>query len=116
MGGLDGVGKAYSVEEPEVPGAGQVVDGFRVGLGGEGEDGLDSDIHDHDTLGAQVERQDFQCVGDEQTRETNGVEDTEDPDEGDLSDTVGGRTALNTARVFELAGKGSPDSEGENHT
>ena len=41
MGGLDGVGKAYSVEEPEVPGAGQVVDGFRVGLGGEGEDGLE---------------------------------------------------------------------------
>jgi hypothetical protein len=49
----------------------QVVDGKRVGLGGEGKDGLHGDVHDHDTLGTEVEGQDFEGIGDEQTRETN---------------------------------------------
>lgn len=69
---------------------GQVVDGERVCLGREGKDGLNSDIHDHHTLGTEVERQDFERVGDKETRESNGVEDAEDPDEDNLADTVAG--------------------------
>ena len=34
-----------------------------------------------------MERQDFQGIGDKETRETNGVEDTKNPDEADLPDT-----------------------------
>jgi hypothetical protein len=63
------------------------VDGDGVGLGREGEDGLNGDVHDHHTLGAKMERQDFEGIGDEQTRETDGIEDTENPDEDDLADT-----------------------------
>jgi hypothetical protein len=89
----------------------QVVDGERVGLGREGEDGLDGDVHDHDTLGTELEGQDFERIGDEQTRETDRVEDTEDPDEDDLANAV----ALRTAVRFVLAGQGSPNGEGNDH-
>jgi hypothetical protein len=103
---------SYSVDEPEVPGVRQVVDGKRVGLGREGEDGLDSDVHDHDTLGTQVVGEDFEGIRDQETGETNGVEDAEDPDEDDLADTV----TLLFAAGFVLTSQGSPDGEGDNHT
>ena len=54
--------KTYSVEEPEVPAVGQVVDGKRVGLGSESKDSLDSDVHDHHTLGTEMEWQNLQGV------------------------------------------------------
>ena len=104
-------GGTYSVEEPEVPGMGQVLDRDRVCLGRNGEDGLDGDVHDHDALGTEVERQDFEGIGDKQTRETNGVEDTEDPDKDDLGDTK----AFGVVMGFVFAGHGSPECEGKDH-
>jgi hypothetical protein len=47
--------ETYSVEEPEVPGVRQVVNCDWVGLGRDGEDGLNSNVHDHDTLGTKLE-------------------------------------------------------------
>ncbi|KAI6757422.1 hypothetical protein HG531_003247 [Fusarium graminearum] len=74
-----------SVKEHKVPVVGEVVPGKLVGLVSNGEDGLDGDVHDHHTLGTEMEGKDLKGVGDEETRETNVVEDTEDPDSGDLS-------------------------------
>jgi hypothetical protein len=88
------------------------VDGDGVGLGREGEDSLDGDVHDHDTLGTEMERQDLQSIGDKETRETDGVEDTEDPDKDNLADTE----AFLLAIFFVHSCKGSPDGERYNHT
>ncbi len=85
-----GRGVTHGVEETEVPVGRQVVPGERVGLGAESQRGLDGDVHDHDTLGTQMERKDLESVRDKQARETDVVEDTEDPDEDDLGDTVAG--------------------------
>jgi hypothetical protein len=90
---------------------GQVVDGEGVGLGREGEDGLNGDVHNHNTLGAEVEGQDLEGIGNEETRETNGVEDAEDPDEDNLTDTK----TFGAVVRFVLAGQGSPNGEGDNH-
>jgi hypothetical protein len=54
--------KTYSVDQPEVPRVGQVVDSKRVGLSRKSEDGLNGDVHDHDTLGAEEEREDFESI------------------------------------------------------
>ena len=104
-------GGSYSVEEPEVPSMGQVVDRERVCLGRKGEDGLNRDVHDHHTLGAEVERQDFEGIGNKQPRETNGVEDTKDPDKDNLRNTKAFRLVM----AFVFAGHGSPDCERNNH-
>jgi hypothetical protein len=104
-------GGTYRVEKPEVPGMGQVVNGEWVGLGREGENGLNGDVHNHHALGSEVERQDFQGVGDQETRETNGVKDTKDPNEDDLADTI----ALGSIVRFVLASQGGPNGEGNNH-
>ena len=90
----------------------QVRNGERVGLGRQGQDGLDCDVHDHDTLGTEMERQDFQGIGDKETRETNGVEDTKDPDKDNLADTIAFRRIVR----FVFAGQGSPNGEGNNHS
>lgn len=104
--------RSYSVEEPEVPSMGQVVNRQRVGLSRQGENGLNGNVHDHHTLGAQAERQDFEGIGDKETRETNGIEDTKDPDKDNLADTV----TLHPTGRFISAGQGCPNGEGNNHT
>ena len=90
----------------------QVVNRERVCLSREGENGLNRNVHDHHTLGTQLERQDFEGIGDKKTRETNGVEDAKDPDKDNLADT---EALLPTGR-FISAGQGSPNGEGNNHT
>ena len=104
--------RTYRVEEAEVPVSRQVVPGERVGLGADGQGGLDGDVHDHDTLGTEMEGQDLKGIGDKETRETNVVEDTENPDEDDLADTVAGLSA----GLVVHSGHDGPDSEGKNHT
>lgn len=104
-------GGSYSVEEPKVPSMGQVLDRDRVCLGRNCENGLDRDVHDHHTLGAEVERQDLEGIGNEQPRETNGVEDTKDPDKDNLGNTKTFRAIMG----FVFAGHGSPECEGNNH-
>lgn len=72
------------VEKHKVPVVGQVVPGEHVGLITEGQNRLDGDVHDHHTLGAEMEGEDLEGVGDEQTGEADVVEDTEEPDEDKL--------------------------------
>lgn len=91
---------------------GQVVNREGVGLGREGEDGLNGDVHDHHALGAEVERQDFEGVGDQQPRETDRVEDTKDPDEDNLADTI----AFGRIVSFVFAGQRGPNGEGNDHS
>ena len=90
----------------------QLVNRNWICLGREGENGLNGDVHDHHTLSAEVERQDFEGIGDEETRETNGVEDTKDPNEYNLADTIAFRSVVRL--VF--AGQGSPNREGDDHS
>ena len=104
-------GEAYRVEEAEVPVGGQVGPGQGVRLGAEGEGGLDGDVHDHHALGAEVEGQDLEGVGDEQTGEANVVEDAKDPDENDLRNAE----AALAAGLVVLGGHDGPDGEGGNH-
>ena len=56
-------------------------------------------------------RENLEGVGDEETGETDGVEDTEDPDEDDLGDTEG----LGLALVLKLGGHDGPEGEGDDH-
>lgn len=100
------------VEEGEIPVARQVLPRDRVGLVSDGEDGRDGDVHDHQTLGTKAERQNFQCVGDEQTGPRDGVEDAEDPDDGDLNVTGG---FVGVARVLVYGRCDGPDGEHDHH-
>jgi len=88
--------------------AGQLVPGQQVGLVAEGENGLDDNVHDGHTLSTELERQDLEGVGDEQTGETNIVEDAEEPDEGDLR-VAGSHVRL--ARVLVDGTNDGPDEE-----
>lgn len=58
-----------------------------------GQDSLNGDVHNHQTLRAQLVRQNLQRVADEQTTPAEGVEDTKDPDKEDL-DVTGGRVCV----------------------
>ena len=89
----------------------EVVPGQGIGLGAEGEGGLDSDVHDHDALGAEMEGQNLEGVGDEQTREANVVEDAEDPDEEDLRDAE----AVGVVVAVVHGGHDGPEREGDDH-
>ena len=66
---------------------GKVVPCDGVRLTTNGEDSLHSDVHDHETLSTESVRQNLESVGNEQTRPGESVEDTEDPDEWNLSVT-----------------------------
>lgn len=93
-----------------------------------GKDGLNSDVHDHHTLGTEVERKNLKSVGNEQAGETDIVEDAEEPDESNLgiastsvgvSDTtirllLGGRS-LKLGVLVNAPGEG-PEDESEDHT
>jgi hypothetical protein len=103
--------KTYRIEETEVPVGRHVVPGQGVRLGTEGQGGLHGDVHDHDALGTQVERQDLERVGDEQAREANVVEDAKHPDEEDLRDAKPARAA---GAVVHGRHDG-PDGEGDDH-
>jgi hypothetical protein len=59
---------AYGVEERQVPVLGEILPGDGVGLTADGQDSLDGDVHDHETLGTESVRQDLERVGYEKTR------------------------------------------------
>lgn len=101
----------YSVDEVQLPGVwleGLEADG--VGVRVEGQGNLDRQIHDHETLGAQVVRQDLDGVSDEQARPGERVEDAEDPDEDDH-----GVPAALGALVLVQAGAERPEDKGHQH-
>lgn len=116
------------VEEHEVPVVREVVPRKLVGLVSNGEDGLDSNVHDHHTLSTEVEWENLKGVGDEQTRETNIVEAAEDPNSSDLSIASALVGVCNTTiwsicsgrscvfRVLVDTTGDSPEDETEDHT
>ena len=78
-GGVDGVQLPLGA----LPDA---VHGDRVDLVVHDEGDVDGDVHDHHALGAELERQDLDGVGDEQTRPGEGVAHTVEPEEDDDGD------------------------------
>ena len=100
------------VEQHQVPVVGQVLPGQLVGLVAEREEGLQRDVHDHHALGTEAERENFERVRDEKTREANVVADTKAPDEDELSVT-GPRVCL--ARVLVHGTGDGPANERGNH-
>jgi hypothetical protein len=52
-----------------------VVEAERVDVLVDGQGNLDEEVHNHETLGANLEGQDFDSVGDEQTRPGQSVGD-----------------------------------------
>lgn len=105
---------AYSVEAPEVPLVGKVLEGDGVGLVANGESDLDEEVHDHQATSTESIRSDLQCVGDDQTRPRDGVADVEEPDEGDLR--VSELLDLSLSRGFEACGDNGPGQEENQHT
>lgn len=91
---------------------GQPVPGDPVGLVAEGQDGLDGDVHEHHALGAQLEGQDLEGVGDEHAGEADVVEDAEEPDEDELGPAGGG---VAHARVLVEGAADGPAGEGDDH-
>jgi hypothetical protein len=49
----------------------------------DGKRSLNPEVHDHESLGTDLEGQDFDRVGDKQTRPSQRIRDVENPDEGD---------------------------------
>jgi len=59
------------------------LEGDGVGVDVEGEGGLDENVHDHETLGAEPVGENLNGVADEETGPGERVEDAKDPDEED---------------------------------
>lgn len=92
---------------------GKTLPGNGVGLTTNSENSLNSDVHDHETLSTESVRKNLKSVGDEKTRPGESVEDTVDPDEGDLGVT-GSFVAL--ARVLVGGAGDGPAHERDDHT
>jgi len=100
-------------QSPDVAGFLEVVPCNWVGLISENESGLDSQVHDHQSLGTELVWQDLKSVGDKETRPGERVEDTEHPYEDDLriSRTL---DVLLTTGLESSSGDG-PGQEHEEH-
>ncbi len=79
---------------------------------GDGQYGLHGDVHNHHALGAQMEGQDLECVGDQQAREANVVKDAKDPDEDELG--VAGLD-IELVAVLEDGARDGPAHERHDH-
>ena len=102
--------ETHSVNEVQLPGVAiKVLESNGVGVGVEGQGTLNRNIHDHETLGAQLVGQNLDGVADEQTRPGEGVEEREDPDEGDHGVVGAGRALL----VVQARGEGPEDESAE---
>lgn len=98
------------VDGVELPGGLEVVEAVRVDVLVDGEGNLDEEIHDHETLGANLEGQDFDSVCDEKTRPGERVGDGEDPDHGN-----DGLASCLAAMSLLLRRADCPDDEGQAH-
>jgi hypothetical protein len=101
----------YSVYGVELPPGVQVRESERVDVLVDGQGNLDEEVHDHQTLGTNLERQDLDSVGDEQTRPCERVTHREDPDHGD--DTFSSGIA---AVGLLLRRANCPDDEAQAHS
>lgn len=104
--------KTYSVEESQIPVLRKTIPGNRIGLTTDSEYSLDGDVHDHETLGSKSVWENLESIGDKKARPGEGVEDTEDPDEGNLS--VASRLVSPVGILVDGASDG-PGDEGADH-
>ena len=100
----------YSVDGVELPGWLQVLEAEGVDVLVDGQSNLDEQVHDHKTLGTDLEWQDLDRVGNKQTRPSKRVSDREDPDHGDNGLT--GSLALLSLLLRRADG---PNDEGQTH-
>lgn len=91
---------------------GKVEPGQLVGLVTESQDGLDGDVHNHHTLGAEAKGQNLEGVGNEKTREAHVVKGGEEPDEDELG-VAGAR--VGAVRVLVDGAADGPAHKGEAH-
>lgn len=84
-----------------------------VCLTADGENGLNGDVHDHEALGTEAVGQNLKSVCNEQTRPGERVEDTEDPNEGNLG-VAGAGVCL--VRVLVDGASNGPANEVDGHT
>lgn len=73
---------------------------------------MHGDVHDHHALGAEVEGQDLEGVGDQEARPANVVEAAKEPDEDELG--VAGVRVLLVGVIVYGAGD-SPADEADHH-
>jgi hypothetical protein len=100
----------YSVDGVELPVGGKVSESKRVDVLVDGKSNLDEEVHDHETLGTNLEGQDLDSVGDKQTRPSQSVSNGKDPDHG--NDTLTGGLAT---LLLLLGGADGPDNEAHAH-
>ncbi len=93
------------VEERQVPVVWKVVPGDWVGVVSENQSSLNCQVHDHETLGTQLVWKNLERVGDEKSRPTDGVEDTEEPDPSNLWVA----SALNIASLLHANSRGEEE-------
>jgi hypothetical protein len=104
-------GVTYSVDGVELPCGHEVLESERVDVLVDGQSDLNPEVHDHESLGANLVGQDLDGVRDEKTRPGKRVGNGEDPDHGD--DSAAGSLASGGL----LAGRANgPDNEGDHHT
>jgi hypothetical protein len=77
----DMINETYGVDSVELPRWLQVLEAKRVDILVDAERSLNPEVHDHESLGTDLEGQDFDSIRNEQTRPSKGVRDVEDPDE-----------------------------------
>lgn len=87
-----------------------MVESKRIDVLINGKSDLDEEVHQHETLGADLEGQDFDRVGDEKTRPSKRVCDGENPDKGD-----DGTACCCVAGCFLLRRADRPEDEGHAH-
>ena len=92
----------------------EVVPGDGVGVVSEHQGGLDSQVHDHDSLGSELVWENLKSVGNEKTGPGERVEDTEEPDENDLR--VSGSLGVGAVGLLVLGCDDGPGHEHGNHT
>lgn len=83
----------------------------RVGVISKHKCCLDRQVHDHETLGTELVRQDFERVCDEKTRPGECVEDAEEPDKRYLWVA----SLLDVEVFLVLSGEDGPAEEHEEH-
>lgn len=100
--------RTYSIDGVELP-LGVELEAVGVDILVEGESDLDPEVHEHETLGADLEGQNFDGVGDEETRPRKRIGDGEDPDHSDDG------TASGDAALCLLGRANRPNNEGNAH-
>jgi hypothetical protein len=100
----------YSVDGVELPVGHEMTEPEGVDVLVDGESNLDEEVHDHETLGTNLEGQDLDSIGNEETRPCKSIGNREDPDHGNDTTTSG-----HAAMHLLLRRADSPNDEAHAH-